>query len=153
LITRRFPYRRLAPAAALGLALLTLAACGGSSGAGSSSSASTASSGSGGTSDSARSAASGSSGATLEATESDYRIALSSAAAHAGRVTISVRNAGQVTHDLVMDGPGVADQKTALLSPGQTAQLVVTLRAGTYDVYCDIPGHKQAGMDAKLTVS
>jgi uncharacterized cupredoxin-like copper-binding protein len=149
LTLRRLPSRRLALTAALGLASLILAACGGSSRAAGSS----ASGGSGSTSHPAGSATSGSAGATLKATESEYRIVLSSATARAGQVTISVKNAGQVTHNLVVDGPNIQDQKTALLSPGQTAHLVVTLRAGIYDVYCGIPGHEQAGMDTKLIVS
>lgn len=134
---QRIPARVLLPIAAF--APVALAACG-SSARGVSRSTTT-------------SVAPGSSGTTLTATETEYRIALSSPTASAGQVTISVKNAGQVTHNLVVNGPGVQDQKTVLLSPGQTAQLVVTLKAGTYDVYCGIPGHKQAGMDAKLSVS
>lgn len=136
--------RLLVPSAVLVLLPTALGACGGSSsgGVGSSSSSTAAPSG-----------AQGSSGNSITATETEYHIALSSATASAGQVTFVVKNAGQVTHDLVVNGPGVAAQKTALLSPGQTVHLVVTLQAGSYDIYCDIPGHKQAGMDAKLTVS
>ena len=45
------------------------------------------------------------------------------------------------------------DEKTQTIEAGDTATLKVDLKPGTYDVYCSIPGHKQAGMDVKLTVS
>jgi uncharacterized cupredoxin-like copper-binding protein len=28
----------------------------------------------------------------------------------------------------------------------------VTLSSGSYDFYCSVPGHKQAGMDVNVTV-
>ena len=43
--------------------------------------------------------------------------------------------------------------KTPLINPGSTAKLTVTLAAGTYTLYCTVPGHSAAGMVAKLTVS
>ena len=30
--------------------------------------------------------------------------------------------------------------------------LTVTLQDGTYELYCSVPGHKQAGMDTSITV-
>jgi uncharacterized cupredoxin-like copper-binding protein len=30
--------------------------------------------------------------------------------------------------------------------------LTVSLKAGTYTLYCTVPGHKAAGMVAKLTI-
>jgi uncharacterized cupredoxin-like copper-binding protein len=52
----------------------------------------------------------------------------------------------------VVKGNGV-DEKTPTIAPGKSATLNVDLKPGTYDVYCSIPGHKQAGMDVKLTVT
>ncbi len=62
-------------------------------------------------------------------------------------------NKGQVGHDLVFNGPGVDNEKTPVIDPGKTAKLTVDLKTGTYDVYCSVPGHKQAGMDVKVKVS
>ena len=37
-------------------------------------------------------------------------------------------------------------------SPGKAVGGTVTLPAGTYTMYCDIPGHEAAGMHATVTV-
>ncbi len=73
--------------------------------------------------------------------------------AAAGKVTFVVKNAGKIQHDLALQGAGVsASTKTPLISPGQSAKLTVTLAAGTYTLYCTVPGHRAAGMVAKLVV-
>jgi uncharacterized cupredoxin-like copper-binding protein len=71
----------------------------------------------------------------------------------AGSYDFEVKNTGKVGHDLVISGPGAANVKTPVFNPGQTQLLKVTLKPGTYDFYCSVPGHKQAGMDLKVTVS
>jgi uncharacterized cupredoxin-like copper-binding protein len=88
---------------------------------------------------------------TVDATETEFKIALASPV-HAGKVTFDVKNDGNIPHDLVVEGNGV-EAKTPLLDGGQSKTLEVDLKPGTYDVYCSVPGHKQAGMDLKLTVS
>jgi len=60
-----------------------------------------------------------------------------------------VKNVGKIPHDLALQGGA----KTALISPGKSATLTVTLKPGTYTLYCSVPGHRQAGMVAKLTVT
>ena len=62
-----------------------------------------------------------------------------------------VKNAGKIQHDLAVQG-GAVNAKTPLLNPGQTAKLTVKLPAGTYTLFCTVPGHRAAGMVAKLTV-
>jgi len=88
---------------------------------------------------------------TVDASETEFKIALASPV-HAGKVTFDVKNDGKIAHDLVVEGNGVK-AKTPLLDGGQSKTLEVDLKPGTYDVYCSVPGHKQAGMDLKLTVS
>src|SRR4029453_17947131 len=39
------------------------------------------------------------------------------------------------------------------LPPGETKEIVVNAPAGEYEYYCNVPGHKQAGMVGKLIVS
>lgn len=65
-------------------------------------------------------------------------------------VTITVINKGVLPHNF-----SVTDQPidSGEVSPGQSADVVVNLPAGTYEIYCNIPGHKEAGMVGTLTVS
>jgi uncharacterized cupredoxin-like copper-binding protein len=88
----------------------------------------------------------------VTASETEFKIALQPGSIAAGRVTFDVENDGKIPHDLVVRGNGI-DAKTPLLDAGDSKTLSVDLKPGTYDLYCSVPGHKQAGMDLKLTVS
>ena len=88
----------------------------------------------------------------VTATETEFKIALPSTTVKAGSYRFDVKNDGKIDHDFVIKGNGV-DEKTPTIGAGESATLDVDLKPGTYDVYCSIPGHKQAGMDLKLTVS
>jgi uncharacterized cupredoxin-like copper-binding protein len=89
----------------------------------------------------------------IPVSETEFKIALAAPKVAPGKVTFTVRNAGKIQHDLVVSGPGVMGAaKTPLLNPGQTATLTVTLAAGSYTLYCSVPGHRAAGMVTKLTV-
>ena len=62
--------------------------------------------------------------------------------------TLTVRNAGAAVHNLEVEG---ADLKTADLQAGGTASLDLSgLEAGDYTVFCNLPGHRAAGMEAML---
>jgi hypothetical protein len=51
-----------------------------------------------------------------------------------------------------VEGNGV-EEKTDTISPGSSAKLTVDLsKAGNYEVYCPIDGHRAMGMEAKLVV-
>jgi uncharacterized cupredoxin-like copper-binding protein len=88
----------------------------------------------------------------VQVSESEFKITLAGGSVKAGHVIFEVKNEGHVPHNLVVDGNGV-HQSTKNLNGGQSEPLRVDLKPGTYDLYCSIPGHKQAGMDLKLTVS
>jgi uncharacterized cupredoxin-like copper-binding protein len=89
---------------------------------------------------------------TVQVSEVEFKITVPSTTLKAGSYTFEVKNDGHIAHDLVVKGPGV-NAKTPTFNPGQTESLEVDLKPGTYDVYCSIPGHKEAGMDVKLTVT
>jgi len=96
-------------------------------------------SGGGGSSDSAAAAAT--------ADLSEFKIAGNLNVPEGG--TIKVSNAGTQVHNLKIEGDG----GTADLQPGASADLAVKdLKAGSYKVFCAIPGHQQAGMEATLVV-
>ena len=89
---------------------------------------------------------------TVKVAESEWKVVLPKTLT-AGKYTFEASNQGKFPHDLTIDGPGVNNTKTPEIAAGGTAKLSVTLKAGTYDFYCSIPGHKAAGMDQKVTVS
>ena len=92
-------------------------------------------------------------GKTVTVDETDYKISLSKTTLTPGTYTFKIADKGQTTHALEIDGPGVSDVKSDSVSPGGSASLTVTLKKGTYEVYCPIDGHKGLGMDTKITVS
>jgi uncharacterized cupredoxin-like copper-binding protein len=89
---------------------------------------------------------------SVPVSETEFKITMPKTTLAAGSYSFEVANDGKIDHDLVIQGNGV-DEKTPTIAPGKSATLNVELKPGTYDVYCSIPGHKQAGMDLKLTVS
>jgi uncharacterized cupredoxin-like copper-binding protein len=66
----------------------------------------------------------------------------------AGKVTFKVTNKGKIPHDF-----SIAGKKTALLKPGKSATLTVTLKKGSSAYKCTVPGHAQAGMKGTLKVT
>jgi plastocyanin len=68
-----------------------------------------------------------------------------------GEVVVEYVNADTTAHTLLFDT--VADFKLQVASQGDTAKGAVKLEPGTYTYFCDIPGHRQAGMEGTLTVA
>jgi uncharacterized cupredoxin-like copper-binding protein len=89
---------------------------------------------------------------TVKVSETEFKIKLPESSLPAGAYTFDVENDGKIAHDLVVKGQGV-DEATKTIDGGDSTSLTVDLKPGTYDLYCSVPGHKQAGMDLKLTVS
>lgn len=94
-------------------------------------------------------------GATaVTATETEFHIALSKKTFTPGTYKFTAVDKGHLQHNLVINGPGVNQAKTAgLLSPGQSGSVTVTLSKGSYDIFCGVPGHKAQGMNVEVTVS
>ncbi len=66
-------------------------------------------------------------------------------------ITVSFKNAGTVEHTFV-----IKDLNFKLVAqPGQTVRGTFTAPTtpGAYEIHCDIAGHTEAGMQAKLTVA
>jgi manganese oxidase len=64
--------------------------------------------------------------------------------------TLDVTNQGTVPHSMTVDTAGNTVE-TPMLNAGQSFALSVPpLDAGTYSVWCTVPGHKEAGMSALL---
>ena len=75
----------------------------------------------------------------------------SSATATPGQVTIKMKNMSSVSHDIAITGNGV-NQVGAIVSNGGTSTVSANLKPGTYTFFCSVPGHREAGMQGKLTV-
>ncbi len=64
-------------------------------------------------------------------------------------VAITLENIGMVEHNLVIDEIDLE----IYVDVNETATETVVLAAGTYDFYCSIPGHREAGMEGVITAS
>lgn len=111
---------------------------------------------------------------TVEAT--DFAYSPLSISIPAGQpVTLLLKNSGSVEHDFVIDKINVTGVEASESGPavhhqmgheqtgydlhffaraGETATLTFTaLEPGTYEIYCSVDGHKEAGMIGELTVT
>ena len=77
----------------------------------------------------------------------------SKALATPGKVTISMKNMSGVGHNLAVQsgtsGPVLA---ATPIEPKGDSSISVTLKPGTYTYFCEVPGHRQAGMLGTITV-
>jgi uncharacterized cupredoxin-like copper-binding protein len=83
----------------------------------------------------------------ITVTATEFKFKLSSTSAPKGAVTFTVVNKGKLPHDFKIGG-----KKTPLISPGKSAKLSVTLKAGKLPYVCTVAGHAAAGMKGTLTV-
>ena len=85
---------------------------------------------------------------------SEWKVDLSQPNLAAGPVTFVVTNTGQIPHAVEVEGEGI-EQETETIQPGANGTLTLTLKPGTYEVYCPVGegSHKKLGMEAHLTVS
>jgi len=76
------------------------------------------------------------------------------AVAPAGPLRIDSPNDSSVPHDIALqlgaDGPELAKGET--VSDGGVSTIDIDLRPGQYTFYCTLPGHREAGMEGRLTV-
>jgi uncharacterized cupredoxin-like copper-binding protein len=160
---------------------LVLTSCGSSGGAAGGSSASSkaassgkattgASSGGGGNYGSSSSAAtttkknvaSGGTIKTVVIKESEFKLSPSSVTlSKPGTYAFKAENKGATQHSLEIEGKGVKSEGgeageaklERTLNPGQSSVLTVSFqKPGTYEMYCPVDGHKQAGMKGEVVV-
>ena len=131
-------------------AVLALAGCGGSDKKSTDSSSSTKATS---TPTATQAASSGGGGGTLKlaADKSALKFDKSSLTAKAGKVTLEMANPSGIPHAVAVEGNGV-DKDGKTVGNGGTSTVTADLKAGTYEFYCPVPGHKAAGMKGTLTV-
>ena len=82
--------------------------------------------------------------------EKEWVITFPSSSIRAGKVTFVVKNEGAIEHNFVIENAGV---EVDAIQPGQSKEVTVDLKPGTFNVVCNIPGHAEAGMKTTLTVT
>jgi hypothetical protein len=92
--------------------------------------------------------------ARLQTTAREFSLQLSRPAIVAGPLILELVNRGEDPHDLhVRPAAGGADVLAlAQTAPSGVKDATGTLAAGTYTLYCSLPGHEAAGMHATLVV-
>jgi uncharacterized cupredoxin-like copper-binding protein len=71
--------------------------------------------------------------------------------AKAGEVTIEMDNPSSLPHAVSIEGNGV-DEDGNTVEQGGVSTVTADLEAGTYEFYCPVGGHADAGMKGELTV-
>jgi uncharacterized cupredoxin-like copper-binding protein len=92
----------------------------------------------------------------------EFAFTLSPKSAPHGVITFTVTNGGNLPHDFELcskpssspSATSCTGKKTALISPGASAKLTVTVaKAGSYQYLCTVSGHAAAGMRGLLKVT
>ena len=89
-------------------------------------------------------------GTTVDVWAEDIRFAQERYQASAGAVDVRYHNDGSIIHTLVIED--VDGFKLEVTGHGDDDGGTVDLEAGEYTIYCDVAGHREAGMEATLEV-
>jgi len=91
--------------------------------------------------------------ARIQVVAQEFRYALSRQTIHAGRAIIELRNAGEDAHDLMLRREGgTHTYRWPIAEAGEVVDREVTLRPGTYRLWCGVANHRSLGMRATLVV-
>ena len=81
----------------------------------------------------------------------DLAFVQKSLTAKPGKNTIEFTNESSLPHDAKIEKGGEEIGGTEVVT-GEKADATVELDAGEYTFFCSVPGHRDAGMEGKLTV-
>lgn len=101
--------------------------------------------------DSADPAPTGGDGGEVEVVAEDIKFAEDGYETAAGEVNLTYVNEGAINHTLLIED--VDGFKLEVSSNGDEDEGTIELEPGTYVLYCDVAGHRDAGMEAQLEVS
>jgi uncharacterized cupredoxin-like copper-binding protein len=73
------------------------------------------------------------------------------AEAPAGQLEIDSLNEQSTDHNIALEGSGV-NEEGDVVKNGGTSTIDVDLKPGDYTFFCSVPGHREGGMEGKLTV-
>ncbi len=111
--------------------------------------------------------------AVVRVTERDFPITVAPARIRAGTVRLLLRNRGPDTHELIvvrssrgrlpLRSDGLTVNETVLdratvgtaegTAPGAVHELLLHLKPGRYELFCNMAGHYLGGMSAELVVT
>lgn len=92
---------------------------------------------------------------TIKITQKEFSFTPKTVTVAAGPARFVLTNAGTIEHDFMIDAVGV---NSGMIEPGATVTVPpvgkppIILKRGTYQAYCMVPGHKEAGMVLTLVV-
>ena len=91
---------------------------------------------------------------SIPVTLSEWKVKLGRDTVPAGKITFQIKNEGQMTHGFFVRGNGV-QQGAPDIPVGQSGTLSLTLKPGSYTVYCPLAdlSHRKAGMLTTLVVT
>jgi plastocyanin len=91
---------------------------------------------------------------TIQISEKEYSLTPSKVnLTKSGTYEFKATNNGTIAHALKIEGNGV-EEKTVNIEPGSSATVRVTLsKAGSYELYCPVDGHKGQGMEGAISVA
>ena len=91
--------------------------------------------------------------ARLQVSATEFRFTLSRLQIKRGPAIVELVNRGQDDHDLRLRRiGGTKVWKLPRTQPGDRAQLSASFAAGTFRLWCSLPGHRLAGMRTTLRV-
>ncbi len=92
--------------------------------------------------------------ARVQVIAKEYSFTLSRPEVPAGEVVVELVNRGEDTHNLHLLEPAAGSEPGALpnTTPGGVRDLKLNLHAGSYTLFCSLPGHEAKGMKATLIV-
>lgn len=93
---------------------------------------------------------SGDAGDALEIVAEDIDFGEDAYSVTAGTVPVTYLNEGSIVHTLVIED--VDGFKLEVETNGDVDEGSIELDAGEYVLFCDVPGHRSAGMEATLRV-
>ena len=88
--------------------------------------------------------------ATVTVTAGDLFFAPEALSTESGTIAIELANDGAIVHNVVIEETRT---KVAEAAGGESATGTVDLEPGTYTFYCDVAGHRDAGMEGTLEVA
>jgi uncharacterized cupredoxin-like copper-binding protein len=87
---------------------------------------------------------------TVTVTMKEFKLSPSATKLAAGKVTLVAVNHGKIPHALAIAGPGLKMTKSAMVAAGKSVRLTVTLKGGSYELWCPVGNHASLGMKSTL---